>query len=209
MNCTKKIRKIKRLVFFFVFISLFLGTQVAWGSQGGNEVKNGDFQTGDLSYWTSSGNQIVVRDLYSPGDYYAWLGGNQTGFIYQVIDENQYSGWNPLGTAKHWIFTINHDQFQAGSFVRFRLYYYPSNPTGQPAFDPNNPANWAIFLDHTFHVDEYGLYKTQGTINNFQPRWVAVSIQMSTSFEGQAVVDNVYFANRVLLPGVVLLLLLN
>jgi len=208
MKHTKKIGKIKRLAFFIIVIGLFLGTQAAWGSPyGGNEVINGDFQTGNLSGWSSSGNQIVITDLYSPGDYYAWLGSNQTGSIYQVINESQYSGWNPLGTAKLWSFSATHDEFN-GSSLRFDLYYYPSNPTGQPTFDPNNPIGWTNFLDQTFY-NQYGLYQDQGTINNFQPQWVAVVIQMATGTDtyAQTVVDNIDFQSQcVPLPGAVLLL---
>jgi hypothetical protein len=210
MNYAKKTRKMQRLAFLIILFSLLLGAQATWGSlYGGNEVQNGDFQTGNLLHWTSSGDQIGVTDNYTPGDYYARLGANQTCYIYQVIDESQYSGWNQLGTGKLWSFNATHDQFQADSSVRFDLYYYPSNPTGQPAFDPTNPTGWTNFLDHTFYTDEYGLYQAQGTINNFQPQWVAVVIQMATGTNENAhtVADNVDFEGKcVPLPGAALLL---
>jgi hypothetical protein len=207
MNYKKKIRKMKRLAFLVIFFSLFLGTQVAWGYlYGGNEVKNGDFETGNLSNWIVSGSVSVTFFPEPSGNYFAGNHTGESGSILQIIDETAYSGWDPLGTAKLWSFNATHDIFGTDGTEHFALYYFPSNPTAQPAFDP---TIWTNFLDRTFHIGEEGLLQAQGIINDFQPRWVGVFIQMTSGPDSGAhtVVDNIDFEGKcVPLPGAALLL---
>ncbi len=190
-------RKLTLLVGVIALLGITLTpAQSAWATlYGANEVQNGDFETGNLNYWTASGTFAVYQE---PGNYFAGTYGTNgpaSGSIYQVIDETAYSGWNPLGTAKLWSFQGGYDNTSLDS-VRFALYYYPSNPATAPAFNPTNPTGWTNFLDHTIIGDATGTYQTQGTIDNFQPRWVAVLIQTDAVNQAFALVDNIDFEGQ-------------
>lgn len=200
-------------------VLLFIACSATWALplNNFNEIRNGDFETGDLTYWQSGQDIGVARDGAERGfgAYCKRSGGDL--WLRQVVDDSLSPDWDWNLHAK--ILDLMADVTwqgwaPSGSAVSFRLDWWDERynsvqewqnlpyAVGAPPSGPDPAAgyyttDWVTYSLATVRPGEWV------TINPFnqiqlpmQPRWVSVEI-VYTQAPGETVwIDNLVLTGK-------------
>jgi hypothetical protein len=174
---------LKKLIFLMMILGAVLLVQpVLADGLGPNELVNGDFATGDLTGWTQFPGYTTfsVYPYGSPPPNYL-AGGGFSGFttnrIYQIIDETEFSSWNPAGTGKQW--QLDFDYLLTGNAHAYvNLWYFDTNGGSQP--DILDPGWYIFFSEYLTGSPTLTHYSASGLLDGFQPQWIAYGLGVTT-----------------------------
>jgi hypothetical protein len=177
----------RKFIILLVVLGLaFMTTSALATGLGPNELNNGNFITGTLTGWSTLNDHnpfVVYTNSNPPPTYVAgaqFHTETELG-IYQIIDESQKPGWLPNGTAKQWRVDLDVAAYKlAGG--ELHVLYYPTNPGTEPALTEVDDAfpGWNVLVDVGYDsIQSLTHYTYSGTVNGFQPRWIAYVLELS------------------------------
>jgi len=182
-----------------------------------NEIRNGDFETGDLSYWQHGVDIAVARDgaTHGYGAYCKRSGGDL--WLRQVVDDSlspdwnwdlhskildlmadiTWQGWEPSGSAVSFRLDWWDEKYNGVAEWQNLPYAVGPPPAGSDPAAGYYTTDWVTFSLATVRPGEWV------TVNPFnqvqlpiQPRWVSVEI-VYTQAPGETVwLDNVILTGK-------------
>ena len=171
---------------------LALGLFVAMPAWAVNEITNPSFDPG-LNDWSVSANHASLDGYPTISDgtnhvYIAGLAGHASseveGSIYQIIDESAFEGWNAAGTYKTWTASVAYRVFGAAGGEVYAFYNSSLSDTAPVLPDPDDnaalaAAGWTALFRTDFEPGsaDWATYENSGTVEGFQPRYVAFVLE--------------------------------